>query len=460
MKTQCIILVVTSLIQICQPQDYGYIDDIPIESYDHGDHQENEMDLELLPVRHGRSFSLDEDSEKQFFRSMKSFDDLDESRNFDFHQNNPRHSFHLRERNKRNTPSSLGSSKKSSSLIALVKSLGKPLEITALDTRNLTEKEDKAENRMTSEENKDLDDVGINDFIRFRRSTNDNSEIKSRDLTNEPQKSNPLSEKLFMEIPSEDSNREARGAIKEHWAKQVYPVRKSDELTFDDSFPLSSENARTPRVHFVTQKFADNRLAPSDRSDRSYDREPRSRQLDEPPRELTKEFERDIERQNPYNERIFRSFSQPRSIPPIFRDDLYPRYDLHNYRGDVYRPRYENYERTRNDYSFSGQKPQKRIIYYATLPEISRSPPNLDLRDRYRYDRDRYDDRYLSDPYRFRKTYPKLRYEDEGKSPYPVKVLTDVNVREVKKNPERRIYSKVDRTRYAYNTPPYRAADG
>lgn len=135
----------------------------------------------------------------------------------------------------------------------------------------------------------------------------------------------------------------------------------------------------------------------------------------------------------------------------IFRDEMYdPR--------EYYRPRYDNYYRTRNDYTAPTQKAsaQKRIIYYATLPEVPRTPP----RDRYRYDPYRYDDRYLNDQYSYRANYPKSRYEEDSKTPYPVKALADVNVRDIKKNPERRIFSEVDRTRYAYNTPPYRAADG
>lgn len=104
------------------------------------------------------------------------------------------------------------------------------------------------------------------------------------------------------------------------------------------------------------------------------------------------------------------------------------------------------------------------------MPDVSRTPPNVDLRDRYNNYRDRYDDRYApnrEDPYRARpKTYAsngsnsngKTRYDenDRSKTPYPLKVSTDVNVREIKKNPERRIYSEVDRNRYAFKAlPPY-----
>lgn len=47
-----------------------------------------------------------------------------------------------------------------------------------------------------------------------------------------------------MEQPNEDLNREARGATKDYWVKQVYPIRKSDEMSFDDNIPSSSENVR------------------------------------------------------------------------------------------------------------------------------------------------------------------------------------------------------------------------
>lgn len=46
-----------------------------------------------------------------------------------------------------------------------------------------------------------------------------------------------------------------------------------------------------------------------------------------------------------------------------------------------------------------------------------------------------------------------------SKTPYPLKVSTDVNVREVKKNPERRIYSETER-RYAYKAPAFQQEEG
>ncbi|KAH1023411.1 hypothetical protein HUJ04_012616 [Dendroctonus ponderosae] len=454
MSSTVFVFEVAMLMSFCLAQDYAFIDDIPIESYDHGDHQENDMDLELLPVRRGRSSSSDEDPKDYFFRSMRSFDDFDDVRTLGPYQNIPRPPLQsqAQERQKRSAPATpLLSPKREDSLNGVIKNLGKPLEVVSLDTRNLTQKDDEAESRLAT------DEVAINDFIRFRRAAN--VEESGGKESSGQQKKVPLSQKLMMEASDEDMNREARGAIKEEWVKQVYPVRKEDEMSFEDNIPSSSEHLRVPRVHFVTQKFTDNRLASSDM--RPYDREPRSRRIDRlPVRDPPRDLARDIEEDNPHFERSYRSYGQPMERGRAFYRDEYPRYDQRDYR-EYQRPRYQNYERSRNDFGSLMQKPQKRIIYYATLPEISRSPPNVDLRDRYRYERDRYDDRYVQDPYRFRKSYPpKARYEDEGKTPYPVKVLTDVNVREVKKSPERRIYSEVDRNRYAYNTPPYQAADG
>lgn len=68
MSSTVFVFEVAMLMSFCLAQDYAFIDDIPIESYDHGDHQENDMDLELLPVRRGRSSSSDDDPKDYFFR--------------------------------------------------------------------------------------------------------------------------------------------------------------------------------------------------------------------------------------------------------------------------------------------------------------------------------------------------------------------------------------------------------
>ncbi|XP_060515863.1 uncharacterized protein LOC132695568 [Cylas formicarius] len=404
-------------------QEYEPIDDIPIESYDQAARQENDMDLELLPRQH-RSFSDTEDPKDNFFRSMRSFDDIEDVRPFAPYDNIPRpngitpiytelssEDQVLNSRQKRHA-------QENESVKDILITLGKPLEVAPLSSANSTAREGNVE--IAAKRN-----LSINDFIRFRRSVKETNYGFSQ----------PKPEKMMMDDPDDEINRETRGATNEHWIKQPYPVRKTDELAFEDNMPSSSENIRFPRVHLDKNGAEDG--SPDFRHNQ---REARSRGLN-------KDGPRDVDY---YQSRPNRPLYPER---PYYRDERYHRYD--NRDRDVYRPRYEHYERPRSYYPSTPQKPQKRIIYYATLPEIPRSSPNSEIRDRYHYDR--YDDRY-SDPYRIRKGPLKSSNYEDGKTPYPVKVSTDVNVREVKKNPER-IYSEVDRTRYAYNT-PYQATVG
>lgn len=92
---------------------------------------------------------------------------------------------------------------------------------------------------------------------------------------------------------------------------------------------------------------------------------------------------------------------------------------------------------------------QRRIIYYTTLPEVVRTPPNVNLRYRYNY-------RNNLDPSSYYDGRPRLEDRDRFKSQSPLKVSTDLNVRGSPKNPESRIYGESDR-RYAYKAPSYRA---
>ncbi|KAK4871953.1 hypothetical protein RN001_016077 [Aquatica leii] len=250
--------------------------------------------------------------------------------------------------------------------------------------------------------------------------------------------------------------REPRGVVKEQWVKQPYPVRSM--FPNDDSVTASTD-AKAPRVHFVTQR----RLESSPPVVyRTYEREGRSRDVHrDGERDLPRSASRPPPRVEYYpSERPLKRFEPfpPRPLNP-YRDDAYYRYEESRYD-----PRYgflEN-ERPRSEVPTR----QRRIIYYATLPEVVRTPPNVNLRNRYIY-RDRFDDRYLSSPsqpeeessYKFRKPppYSNSRYEQEierTKAPYPLKVSTDVSVRETKKNPERRIYSEPE-SRYAYKAQPY-----
>ncbi|XP_030756559.1 uncharacterized protein LOC115882546 [Sitophilus oryzae] len=430
----CFWCISSFMFRVCVSQDYSFIADIPIENYDPAERQENDMDLELLPRRETRSYPLNSDPKDSFFRSMRSFTEGEDI---------PRPAFPSvlalnNNRKKRNTEESKVT-EQGKVLSGIVNDLGKPLEILPLDAKNLTEPQSRDGNDQIGENTQ----MSINDFIRFRRSA---VEQKGNNKENSP-KEVPVSEKLMDRNSDQDTLRKSREITNEQWVKQVYPVRRPDEFAFDDNLPSSSENFRVPRVNFVTQKLSDSGLASTDV--RSSGRQARARNLD---RDIARDYPKDLLRDESYYDRRPRYYERNR----FYRDDLY-RYDPRDSRY-AYDPRYDNYY-SPAPYT-QPQKPQKRIIYYATLPELPRNLPNVELRNRYRYDRDMYDDRYLNDPYRGRKGYPKSRYDEEGKIPYPVKVSTDVNVREVKKNPERRIYSEVDRPRYAYNTPPYRAADG
>lgn len=83
-----------------------------------------------------------------------------------------------------------------------------------------------------------------------------------------------------------DNARETRGATKEQWVKQPYPVRRSDDdLSYDDSVQ-SQTNVRAPRVHFVTQDLGE--IPPLERR---FDRQGRTRELN---KEISKNWARDM----------------------------------------------------------------------------------------------------------------------------------------------------------------------
>lgn len=109
---------------------------------------------------------------------MRSFDDSDDVRTLGPYQNIPRPPLQsqAQERQKRSAPAPpLLPPKREDSLNGIIKNLGKPLEVISLDAKNLTQNDDKAESRLA------IDEVAINDFIRFRRAANDDqSEGKER----------------------------------------------------------------------------------------------------------------------------------------------------------------------------------------------------------------------------------------------------------------------------------------
>ncbi|KAF5277244.1 hypothetical protein FQR65_LT00352 [Abscondita terminalis] len=331
--------------------------------------------------------------------------------------------------------------------------------------RDVTDQVASQAERPTTEESKAND----SDFVRSRRgtgATENDSQPRNVDISNLSQFENHENQQRTTRMLLQDSVpegfREPRGVIKEQWIKQPYPVRSptANDNNFDDSASAST-NVKAPRVHFVTQKRLES--APP-AVYRTYEREGRSRDVHrDSEREIPRGAPRVAPRVEYYPlEHSLKRFEPypPRPFNP-YRDDAYYRYEESRYD-----PRYGPLENERPRSEFPTR--QRRIIYYATLPEVVRTPPNVNLRNRYVY-RDRYDDRYLSSPsqaetekssYRFRKppSYTKSRYEEEierTKVPYPLKVSTDVNVRETKKNPERRIYSEPE-SRYVQ---PYQSKE-
>ncbi|KAJ8912201.1 hypothetical protein NQ315_003805 [Exocentrus adspersus] len=488
---------------------YYQIEDIPIEhfNFDHGDLQNNAMDIELMP-RFQKSIHItesDEDPKEYFFRSSYSqfgdsyFDGVPSSE-----ETSSEDKGESKERYKRETTEPPPTEKPDRK--SIVTTLGKPLELAVMDPEDITEKSEEGVVVAVENDSDENTNFLINDFIRFKRAATtekmeeDTADVKklmqdmdernksksdgdqSSDTKPVVEEMPPHTEKLVMNHPDEfdedELPRETRGATKDQWVKQLYPVRRRDELEDNTAAAAAAEKefVRAPRVHFVTQGMSES----SPRYDfySRYDREGRARDLN---KELTYSLGRDPYRdmnfyQDPGHSRHY--VPPPQPSHSNYRNDRYYNYDTRD-RWDEYAPRpryrdyranpygnYNQYDNTNNYNNYSGTKGrQRRIVYYATLPEISRTPPSVNLRDRYGY-RDRTagyrDDRYFAPdtlaPYQLRKPYTKARYEenDSRKAQYPIKAATDVNVREVKKNPEGRIYSEVESNRFPQNNQNYR----
>ncbi|CAH2049485.1 unnamed protein product, partial [Iphiclides podalirius] len=207
-------------------------------------------------------------------------------------------------------------------------------------------------------------------------------------------------------VTDKPTGRGAR-ASNENWVKLPYPTHidpARDHLTPPQ--PTGDLiSSRMPRVNFVTQNKA------LDTSETRNDKESiqRSTRTDELRTEVTDEFAR----QRPlyprqavyYPEAPRRPYYEERYYPDDMysRDPYYEFYDRKRYSG----PRVDRYDDPYD--SYMSRKP-KRIIYYAHLPEVVRTPPSVDLR--YRYSADpyrRFDDDYSRTgryDYRFRNRYP------------------------------------------------------
>ncbi|XP_035447216.2 uncharacterized protein LOC118274008 [Spodoptera frugiperda] len=180
-------------------------------------------------------------------------------------------------------------------------------------------------------------------------------------------------------------------------------------------------NSRMPRVNFVTQ----NKALEASESRNDKESVQRSTRTDEIRTEFVRpDEERDRDRNKykpvfprqavynaPVPEESRRFFYDDRYYP--VPDDLYrrdPYYDMIDRRRyyPYYGPRVDRYD---EPYDNLVPRKPKRIIYYAHLPEVVRTPPSVDLR--YRYSVDPYrrfdDDVYARNgryDYRFRNRYP------------------------------------------------------
>lgn len=227
-------------------------------------------------------------------------------------------------------------------------------------------------------------------------------------------------------VTDKPTGRGAR-ASNENWVKLPFP--NHDQIQRDDILtpPQPSGeliNSRMPRVNFVTQ----NKALEASESRNDKESIQRATRTDELRTEFVRPDEQDRLKNKPvyprqalyYPEESRRPYYDDRYNMP---DDLYrrdPYYDLYDRRRYYpgYDPRIDRYDESYDNYV--PRKP-KRIIYYAHLPEVVRTPPSVDLRYRYTVDPyRRIDDDYLARTgrydYRFRNRYPyaPLRKEDRN----------------------------------------------
>lgn len=153
---------------------YHQIDDIPIEhfNFDHGDLQNNAMDIELMP-RFQKSIHVSESVEdpKEYFFSS-SYSQYGDSY-LDGDSNSEEYSGEddMTKRIKREAIESttLSAEAAENDRKSIVTTLGKPLELEVIDPENITEKT--ADGVIVAVESDESSNFLINDFIRFKRST-------------------------------------------------------------------------------------------------------------------------------------------------------------------------------------------------------------------------------------------------------------------------------------------------
>ncbi|KAL3289396.1 hypothetical protein HHI36_022825 [Cryptolaemus montrouzieri] len=411
-------------------ESWSPIEDIPIEYFQPEDYQESHIDHEILlrPSRTATSSLGEVDLKERFFRS---FDDetFPESKSDD--TNLPklggfppysRKSYLSEARSKREISEEPLLTQKVKVKGGIEDELGTgPLELDTLnplkDTSVSTESSGPTAFTASPGDSLKNNLIMINDFIRFKRRAEDISKedngitkkISEPTSENRQKRERQIFKKsasisLANENHELESNREPRGLTRQEWVKFPYRLQENNER-YDDSAAASTDVVKAPRVHFVTQRRSDSVENPL-----LYRNERQGRDSD-----LPREARGSVREREP-------SFSPrfPRRYEPAYPQF---RYDA---RRDDFRGRYDERDLV-EDRRFSALPPppnysgnrQRRIIYYANLPEITRSPPGTDFRDRYRYRPD-YDERYPVEGYR-RKIYEKPLFDEasRNKSPYP-----------------------------------------
>ncbi|XP_045481968.1 uncharacterized protein LOC123686056 isoform X2 [Harmonia axyridis] len=302
-------------------------------------------------------------------------------------------------------------------------------ELDTLDTLQVFTETAPTTTEIGAQENNSKNNfIPINDFIRFRRQLKHGGDNGSNSM------GKVQNFDLEKENADSQNNRGARGLTKQEWVKFPYQIQRT--LTSDDSIASSSDFSKPRRVHFITQKQfeVENPLASSNqRQGRVSDTSRPSRNQPRDPRvEMDQRKGQDL-----FTPRL-RDFDGPPDYPYF-----------QNSRGRYYeRDLIENRRPGSRSLEIYPRYRDRRIIYYANLPEITRNSPRLRETERYR---DPFYDEYSGHLYQ-RAFYRNNRNEEI----LPMKVSADINVREVKKNPEKRIYSDVQR-KYPYDLPPFDA---
>lgn len=216
-------------------------------------------------------------------------------------------------------------------------------------------------------------------------------------------------------LSDKQNGRGARGATKDQWIKLPYMGRPLENDQLSTSVASADEiNHRMPRVNFVTQnkglQTSESRHQRESIPRSTYansnlrtdiyppGRDGRSRSLDYTTYSRQSYHYPDDYRRRGYYDDL--DYYDDFYYNQRGREPYYDRYDYRNGRRYDYNDyKYKPYDRYDDYYGYDNanaryDKP-RRIIYYATLPDVIRTPPSV-----YRYPQSRYDDdRYYRDRY-------------------------------------------------------------